>query len=328
MPKNKARFYIGVDIGGTKICAGLVTPSGEILEIEKIPAHEESSPRRSLLALIEIIQNLLADRRLKNRDIRGIGIGIPGLVDAEKGKVLVTPNMNLSGINIIKELKAKFSVPILIGNDVNLGILGEEWLGACRGSQNAIGLFLGTGLGGGIISGGKLLIGHQGIAGELGHLIVDPRGPRCSCGNQGCLEAFIGRWAIERDIRNAINNGKKPKLQKLLKKKLFKIKSRVLKEALAKKDPVVTPIIRGVCEHLGLACISLRHIFDPECIILGGGVIEACGDFIIPIVQKVLEKDKFFRRMRACKVKKSLLGDDAILLGGVALARQSEAKRA
>ncbi|MDD5155928.1 MAG: ROK family protein [Candidatus Omnitrophica bacterium] len=326
MPKKNSRFYIGIDIGGTKICAGLVSPSGIILEREKIPTPVESSSRRSLLAIVEIIQNLLTDRRLTTKEIRGIGIGIPGLVNAGKGEVLVTPNMNLTGINIIRELRHKFPVQIVIGNDANLGILGEKWLGAACGAENAVGLFLGTGLGGGVISGGKLLTGYQGVAAEIGHLIVDPHGPRCSCGNRGCLEAFVGRWAIERDIREAINDGKKPKLHKLFKKKINRIKSKVLREALDKKDPVVTPIMKKSAEILGLACISLRHIFDPECIILGGGVIEACRDYIIPVVKKTIEKDKFFRSMRRCKIKKSSLGDDAVLLGSVALVRQSEGK--
>lgn len=327
MPAKDARLYIGIDVGGTKICAGLVGPQGKVLFREKIPTPVQASGGRALSAISEVIQNLFSGRRIKLKHIRGIGIGIPGLVDSQKGRALLTPNMGLSGVNIVSKLKREFPVKILIGNDVNLGILGERWLGAAKGMQDAIGLFLGTGIGAGVIAGGRLITGYQGIAAEIGHLIIDPRGPVCSCGNQGCLEAFAGRWAIERDIREALGRGGRPKLHKLIKKKAKRIKSKVLRQALDKKDPVVTPIMRRASEAIGLACISLRHIFDPECIIFGGGVIEACADFIIPIARKTMQKDKFFRSMRGCKMKKSSLGEDAILLGAVALVRQSEGRQ-
>jgi len=267
------------------------------------------------------MEDLLKKERLTFKSIAGIGLGVPGIVDPQKGKILITPNTNLSGFALGPALKNKFKLNVAIGNDVNLGVLGEKWLGAGKKAKNLIGIFPGTGVGGGIIANGQLLIGAHGAAAELGHIIMDRNGPLCTCGNQGCLEAMTGRWAIERDIRQAVKNKHKTIITKLSSGKLDVIKSRMLREALDKKDPLIIQIMTKVSKTLGLACVSIRHLFDPEIIIFGGGVIEACGDFMLPIIKKTTEKDPLFSKIPKCKIVESQLGDDAVLLGAVALVR-------
>ena len=316
-------LFIGIDIGGTKIAGGLMTSSGKILARHKIPTPKKANLKQIISLVSDTASSLISQTDLRAKKIQAMGIGIPGLIDPHEGKIIKTPNMGLSGTNFMKEAAKKIRVPLAIGNDVKLGILGEQWLGAARTSRHVVGLFLGTGLGAGVLIDGKLLVGSRGAAGEIGHMIIDVHGPQCSCGNRGCLEAFIGRWAIERDICEAIKNGKRPLLNKLTDSCSKAIKSKLLAKALKRKDPVVTPIVKNVSRILGTACISLRHIFDPELIVLGGGVIEACGDFMIPIVKKTAERDPFFSGLKQCRIVKSQLGDDAIILGAVALARQS-----
>jgi glucokinase len=211
------------------------------------------------------------------------------------------------------------------GNDVNLGLLGEQWLGAARGVKNIIGLFPGTGIGGAIVSQGTLFLGREGAAAELGHMIMDLNGPPCSCGNRGCLEALASRWAIERDIRRAVKRGEKTILTEYT-EKLSPIKSKMLRKALGRKDPLVTHIIREAALTLGKACINLKHIFNPEMIVLGGGVIEACGDYMLPVIQKVSQNDPFFKSLKPCKIVESSLEDDAVMLGAVALVKNSVLK--
>jgi glucokinase len=317
----KPKFYIGIDIGGTKISAGLVNDKGRIILRQKISTPHAASPSKTIRVIRKIIEQTLAESGLHHKDICGIGIGIPGLVNSDKGTVIVTPNMNLTGKNIVREIGKYFHIPIRIGNDVNLGLLGEKWLGAAKNKSNAIAIFLGTGIGGGVIEGGKLLTGYQGVAAEIGHMSIDPNGPKCSCGNRGCLEAFAGRWAIERDIKKAVHKGQKSKLGKLKNRKT--IKSRLLGKALRINDPLITPIMKGASKRLGQGCVTLRHIFDPEIIILGGGVAEACGYFIKPIVEKAIKADRFFRRLKGCNIALSKLKDDAVILGAASLARSS-----
>jgi glucokinase len=186
-----------------------------------------------------------------------------------------------------------------------------------------VGLFPGTGVGGAAIAGGRLLEGAGGAAAEFGHIIVEMDGPRCTCGNRGCLEAIAGRWAMERDIRAAMKKGEKTVIARLAGKKFDVIRSKVLRKALEAKDRVVTRVMKKAAAALGLACVTLRHVFDPEMIVLGGGVVEACGRFILPIIRKTVDSDPFFSRISKCRIVESRLGDDAAVMGAVALVRQA-----
>jgi glucokinase len=250
------------------------------------------------------------------------GIGVPGIVDTRTGTVKVTVNINLSGFDIARALEKKLHCPVAAGNDVDLGILGEQWQGAARGASNVIGLFPGTGVGGGIIVDNKLVRGSTGAAAELGHMIMQIDGPRCSCGNRGCLEALTSRWAIERDIRRAVKQGEKTVLTRLTGNNLSVIKSKVLQQALQKKDKLTIRLLKHAALILGIACINLRHIFDPELILFGGGLIEACGDFLLPLIRKTVERDPFFAPLSTCTIVASSLEDNATILGAVALMRE------
>jgi len=176
----KTKLYIGIDIGGTKISSGLINDKGRVLTRQKISTPHAASRPKTIRAIIDIIEQTMAEAGKIHSDISGIGIGIPGLVDARKGKVIITPNMHLSGVNIAKEIRAKFKTPVKIGNDVNLGLLGEKWLGCAKGKENAVCLFLGTGIGGGIIAENKLITGAHGAAAEIGHMIINLGGPKCT----------------------------------------------------------------------------------------------------------------------------------------------------
>ncbi len=216
---------------------------------------------------------------------------------------------------------------MLAGNDVDLGLLGEQWLGSAKGLRHVIGVFPGTGIGGAIIKHGILYLGTHGAAAEIGHMIVDINGPLCSCGNHGCLEALAGRWAIERDIRQAIKNKEKSKYLKKFNIKNKTIKSKILKEGLRIHDPIITRVMTKASYVLGKACVSLNHIFNPQAIIFGGGIIEACGSYMIPIIRKTVDEDPFFAKFNQCKILPSLLGDDAVILGAVKLIKDRLSKK-
>ncbi len=316
-------YFIGIDVGGTKIAAGLVDSKGNIFSRHKIDTPSQASAKEILRSIIQIIQDISKEENLQANGLNGIGVGIPGIVGNDNNHIVITPNINLSGIALASELKKSFPVNIAAGNDVNLGLLGEQWLGAAKKARNVVGLFPGTGIGGGIIINGELYTGTQGAAAEIGHMIIDLKGPKCSCGNYGCLEALASRWAIERDIRKAIKAGKKTKLKELIENPEAKIKSKFLKKALKQEDPLVTEIMKNTAEILGKACISIKHIFNPEMIVLGGGVIEACGDFLVPIIKKLVAQDPFFSNLGSCQIVESQLGDNAVILGAVCLVKKN-----
>jgi glucokinase len=321
------KYFIGIDIGGTKISVAVVDARGKILSRLKDRPEPKASAAKIMTLVIRMIGTSLKENKLTTKHISAIGAGVPGLVNPSLNKVIKTPNSNLGGTDIARHLKKVFRVPTFIGNDVNLGVLGEMWLGKAKSIHNIVGLFMGTGLGAGVVVHGKLLTGYQGVAAEIGHMIVDPRGPQCTCGNRGCLEAFVGRWAIERSIWQALKSGRRSIVPKLMDGKEKILKSKIILKALEKKDPVVTQVMSQVADMMGLACISLRHIFDPEVIIFGGGVVESCGEFILPRVERIVNADRFFAPLHKCRIVRSTLGDDAVMLGAVALAQMQRGKK-
>ncbi len=325
---SETQLFVGIDVGATKILAAVVDGSGEVLDRTRRPTPTDGGPKDALAAIIEAARQVLESAGVRAKKLSGIGLAVPGVVDPEQGRVICTPNMNLAPLKIVPPVERKFGVGVSLGNDVNMGILGEKWLGAARQARTAVGIFVGTGIGGGIVMDGRLVRGAREAAGEVGHIVMQVDGPLCGCGNRGCLEALASRWAIERDIREAIAAGRESAVAELLGKEGRSIKSKALKRALKRKDPVVTEIMERAAEVLGHACLTVRHLLDPEVIVLGGGVIEACGKFVMPIVHRIVSGDalkgaKAPGRPAGCRVVRSELGDDAVVLGAVALARQA-----
>jgi glucokinase len=312
-------YYIGIDIGGTKIAGAVVAANGRIISSAKTSSPARAKPNDIFECLLDLIDELKRSAQLSPSQIKGIGLGVPGIVDTQNHHILAAPNINLTGFPLSAQLKKKFRTKIAMTNDVNAGLLGEVWLGCAKGLKHVVGIFPGTGVGGAVIIDGHLLLGIQGAATELGHVIMQVNGPLCHCGNKGCLEALASRWAIERDIRLKIKSGQKSIVKDLNNGHLTTIKSRVLKECLMKKDGVVTKVIQEASHVLGQAAVSINHIFNPQAIIFGGGVIKACGFFILPIIEKDLKSDPFFKNFNSCRILQSKLGDDAVILGAVRL---------
>ena len=314
--------FIGVDVGGTKIVAAVVNESGTVVLREKIPTPRGCSTEETLQAIEGAITTVLDESAsLIKGEIHAIGVAIPGVVNPERGFIVVTPNMNLSGVDLRKRLKKRFDLPIALGNDCNLGALGEKWLGSGRGASSLVAILVGTGVGAGIVLGKKLWRGANESAAEIGHTVMQIGGPKCGCGNLGCLEALCSRSAIERDIRAAVEQGKKSIVSDLLDGDLSVIRSGVLSQALELKDRVVEEVLEHASVVLGHLCLTVRHLLDPEVIVLGGGVMEACSDYMLPTIRSIVADDQLMKEQDSDVILLCALGDDAVLLGAVALAR-------
>ena len=339
--------YIGIDVGGTKIQTSLVTEAGVVLA-----SHRQETPRKcstdvTLQAIEDSVKALLQTQGLQSSELAGIGIAIPGAVQQETGYIVGTPNMNLSGVDLGAHMKSLFDIPIAVGNDGNLGTLGECWLGSGRNAASCVGIFVGTGIGSGIVINDTILCGAGQAAGEIGHIVVQtpcddwrqqirrkqkkfekigtPKHlPQCGCGNYGCLESLASRTAIERFIREALNSGEKSVIKELNGGSLDVIKSGALAKALKANDHVVMTIMHYVSQVIGYACLTVRHLLDPEVIILGGGVIGACQKFMMPIIEGVVMNDRLMVVSSKRRILLSSLGDNAVALGAVALVRSSD----
>jgi len=317
------RIYLGVDVGGTKVQASLFTEEGEQLGRQRCPTPREGGSEEVLAAVERAMQDVLADRGLSHGDLTAAGVAVPGVVEPDQGYVVVTPNMNLTGVPLGDHLKRRFDVPIAIGNDCNLGALGEAWLGAARQAESVVAILVGTGIGGGFVHAGNLWRGAREAAGEIGHIVMQIGGPKCGCNNLGCLEALASRTAIERDIRQAVAAGRESVITELVEGDLSVIRSGMLRRALEADDAVVGEVLRHASEVIGHACLTVRHLIDPEVIVLGGGVVEACSDFMLPIVERVVTSDRLPGAREGGRVLRSALGDDAVVIGAVALARNT-----
>ena len=319
-------LFVAVDVGGTKVLAAVSDSQGKILSRRK-----EKTERRDSARLIQqvsgAIEVALKDAGAKKSELRGLALGVPGVVDTASGYVVLTPNAPLSKTPLGQIMGQKWNVPVIVGNDVNLGVVGETWRGAGRGAQSAFGIFVGTGIGGGLVLNGQLIEGFRGLGGEIGHLMI-PLGADEIAGmlekKHLFLEDLCSRTAIENQLRHAIvNEGKKSVLTEILgDKKLERIRSGALKEALKQGDPLVEDVMRRASYLLGLATASVLHVVDPEVIIIGGGVVEACGKWMLPLIEKTARKVAMPGTGKPLRIVQSSLGDDAILLGGVALLRE------
>lgn len=322
-PTAKGLQYIGIDVGGTKIQTSVVSESGATVGRKRCPTPRTGGAAKVLNAIEQVTDELMAEENIRPADVLALGIAVPGVVDPKAGRVIITPNMNLSGAEIVPRFESRYDLPVVLGNDCNLGTLGESWLGAGRGASSVFGILVGTGIGGGIVQRRRLWTGYRNSASEIGHTVIKLDGPECACGNHGCLEALASRSAIERDIRSAVKNGRKTVLSELLDGDLSIIRSGALRQAVEKKDRLVVNVLRQASEVLGQACVSVFHMLDPQVIVLGGGVVEACGDFMMPIVRERVAGSRLPGSREGGEIYLSALGDDAVVLGAVALARMS-----
>lgn len=318
---SDVRLYLGVDIGGTKIQVSLVEGPGTVVGRERVSTPRDGGSEKVVAELERAMEAVVNAKGLRFRDLTAIGVAVPGVVDPDAGRVVVTPNMDLDGLAIGKHLEDRCKVPVALGNDCNLGALGEAWLGSARNADSMMSILVGTGIGGGFVRDGELWRGAREAAGEIGHITMQIGGPRCGCGNYGCFEALASRSAIERDLRAGVAAGRRTVLTEILQGDLSIIRSGALRDALAAGDELVTEVMRHASEVLGHACLTVRHLIDPQIIVLGGGVIGACSHFVLPIVEGIISGDQLPGARDGGHVFLSALGDDAVVLGAVALAR-------
>ena len=314
---------IGVDMGGTKILSAVIDAEGNILGTAKV----STKAGRGAVAVIDRIANCIQKAVDKSgvdaASIQAVGIGAPGPLDPATGVVIFAPNLGWRDVPLKTELEARTGFPTFVDNDVNVGTLGEHVFGAGRGIQNVVGIFVGTGIGGGIILQGELFHGASKTAGEIGHIIVKAGGPRCGCGTRGCLEAIASRTAMTKQFRKAIlKKGKKSVLSELTGGDLSAIRSGVLAKAVRLNDALTLKVLKKVTKYLGIGIGSIVNFLNPEMIVLGGGVVEALDDTFLDGIRAATKKYSLPNTLDGVQIVRAELGDNSGILGAAALARQ------
>jgi glucokinase len=313
---------VGVDLGGTKVLAGVVSADNRILSRAKRPTPAKEGGEAILRAIAEAATEALAVARLTPGEIAAVGVGSPGPLDSERGVILFSANMAVRNFPLGPDLSKMLGVPVLVQNDVRVGGYGEFRLGAGKGYQNLLAAFVGTGIGGCVIVDGKVVAGFTGNAGEIGHLCIKAKGPRCGCGRRGCMEALASRTAIARRIGKAIRRGAPSVLKDTLSARPDKLKSRDLASAYNAGDPLTAKEVHRAAHYLGVGLGSLMSVLGPEMVIVGGGVAEALGEPYIDVVRASAREQTLADPEARIKIELAALGDDAGILGASLMARE------
>ena len=321
-PPSK-RFVVGVDLGGTKILAAVFDERHRILSREKKGTRPELGPQGVIERAAECVNEALAAAATPHAAVAVVGVGVPGIVDARRGVVLVAPNLHWRNFPLAKLLGKRLAIPVALVNDVQAGTMAVQQFGAGRGLRDFVCMFFGTGIGGGLVLRGEVYRGAGGMGGEIGHMVVVAQsGPKCGCGNRGCLEAIASRSAIVRQVVAAMDLGRKTIVRDLCDGDTSRIRSRILAEAYRQDDKLVREIIDEACHYIGIGAANLINVLNPQAVILGGGLIEALGNRLLPRIAKAAFAHTIAASDERVNILDSGLGDDAGILGGALAARQ------
>jgi len=320
-----ARWTIGVDFGGTNIKCGLVSDRGRVAHSVSLPTQTCARPRAFVDGIARTVERLAHVVGVRTTQLRGVGVGAPGLIDCRQG--VVHSLVNVSGwrdVPLAGLLSRRLGVRVAVDNDVNLVALGEWRFGAGRGARDLVCVTLGTGVGGGLIIDGELYRGISGAAGELGHMVIDARGPRCGCGRRGCFEALVGTAAILRLGRRAVMGS--PQLRALVRKAHGRLMPRLIGRAARAGDPAAQRVWVEIGRRLGIGLASVVNVLNPERIVIGGGVSHNWTSFY-PTLIKTLRAEAMDVPGRAVRVVRTALGDHAGIIGAAVLVWNAAPRR-
>jgi len=317
------KYSIGIDFGGTKVLAGVVEMStGRIVATSKKKTRNPNDMNDVTKRLTTVVDDALSESKLTAKDIVGIGIGAAGMVNREKGVLLSAVNMGLNEIPLTEPLSQFYGVPAKLGNDVEVATLGEMKFGSGKGCDNFVCIFVGTGIGSGIVIDNKIFRGTSGTAGEIGHTVLYPNGKACGCGAYGCLEAYASRTAVAKYVASEIDRGHQSMIQDKIDHTKGILRSKAISQALEAGDPLVTRAVTDAARCMGIGLASLINFFNPKKIILGGGLVEASNMYFT-----IASEEASSRCLRVARKKvdiaKAGLGDNSGIVGAAMLLAKS-----
>ena len=326
MAKGANKVWVGFDLGGTKMMATVYGAGFKALASAKAKTPVNDGPKAVLARIRETIAEALKEAKIPARALAGIGVGCPGVLDLDEGIILEAPNLAWKRVPLRALLAGWFHCPVVLANDVDAGTYGEYRFGAGKGARTLVGVFPGTGIGGGCVYAGKLLRGKTGSAMEIGHFPIRENGRLCGCGKRGCLEALAGRLAISAEVAQASFRGEAPYVAANAGSELKKLKSGLLAKAVKAGDVAVERIIRDAMRLMGRAIGGVVNLLAPDVVVLGGGLVEAMPRLALEEVRLGLKETAMASLAQQVKVVEADLGDDATTLGAAALVAESGGK--
>jgi glucokinase len=311
------RVVLGVDIGGTNLVVGSVAEDGSTVHaLNSEQTHAEAGERDVLDRLIALANRTIAQtrRELPGVEILGVGVGAPGPLDTKSGIVLLTPNLGWVNLPLRQIIHERLGLAAALDNDANCAVLGEWWMGAARGARNAIGITIGTGIGGGIMVDGKLFHGASDCAGEIGHTTIDMEGRHCKCGNYGCLEAYASGPNIALRAVEEIKAGAVSRLASYVGGDLRQITAQTVYQAAHDGDDLALEVVNDTAKFLGTGLANLLNIFNPEVVVVCGGVTLAGDHLFVPLRREVARR-AFKPAVNVCRIVPGELSGSAGVYG-------------
>ncbi|HWP69654.1 MAG TPA: ROK family protein [Gemmatimonadaceae bacterium] len=323
----RTKYIVGVDLGGTNIVAGALAEDGSDIialrtEATRADQGADAVVDRIARMIDTVIAETIAQTGARRDDVIGVGVGAPGPLDRERGIVVTTPNLGWTNFPLRDVVAERTRLPVRIDNDANCATLGEWWLGAARGANNVIGMTIGTGIGGGIILGGRLYHGSSDVAGEIGHATIDITGRRCKCGNYGCLEAYASGPSIADRAREAVGSDDEAFLVLMVGGDANKITAATVYEAAKLGDDVALDVVRETSRFLGAGIANLLNIFNPDVVVIAGGVTQA-GETLFGPLRREVRKRAFKPAVEACQIVPGTLVAAGVV-GAVAAYKQQD----
>lgn len=310
------KYYLGIDLGGTFIKGGIVDDAGNILLRDKVPTEREQGAKVVIRSIVTLCRSLLERAGLSTSDVEGIGMGVPGMIDSERGEVIYSNNLDWSELPIADAVSLELGLPVRIANDANVAALGEAKFGCGKGYRHSVMLTLGTGVGSGIVIDGKLFEGNRGAGAELGHTVVVAGGEACTCGRRGCLEAYASATALIRDTKRAMQADPSSRMWEI--GSLDAVTGKTAFDYYG-TDESARAVVDRYIEMLGAGITNIANAFRPEAVILGGGVCHE-GEALTQPLCELLARELFAgEKGPQVALRVAALGNDAGLLGAAAL---------
>lgn len=313
-------YYVGIDLGGTNIAAGIVDENGKMIIGRSVPTNADRDFREIVKDMAELVKELADDADLSIRRIRGVGIGCPGSIDSERGVCEYSNNLNMCHADIASEFKKLLDIPVFLENDANAAALGEYEINA-KGSKSFVFVTLGTGVGGGVIINGEIFRGFNGVGAELGHTVIHTGGEKCTCGRKGCWEAYASVTALIRQTKKAMQEHKDSLMHSFAEKE-GKVSGLTSFLAAKQGDEYAKKVVEKYFEYIAEGITNLVNIFQPEKLVIGGSISKE-GDYLLNPVRALVERDDYNRYMPKAKIEIAKLFGDAGIIGAAIAAKNA-----
>lgn len=313
----EAGCILAAEIGVDFVSVILTDFSAQVLWRQKISTSDLDGQSEILSWTMSILQAASGHAQRDYPAVLGLGLGVPGLVDASTGTLLFAPNLRWTDVPLRQMLESKFQCPVYVDNEANMAALGESYFGAARGSDFVLYVSSGVGLGGGIVVNRRILAGTAGFAGEVGHMTIDPNGPVCNCGNRGCWETYVSQWAVFRRVREAVEGGQVSTLREATGGDFDRLTIPMVVEAAAQGDAVACAALDETGRYLGIGLANLINALNPQRVVFGG-ILTLAHEFLMPVIETVIRERALRWSRETAELVIATHGSDACVMGGIA----------